>query len=98
MSELQEKGAELWVIAPDKPEKLEAMRKKHGLEFPVLVDTDCTVAKAYGILNEESGKMPHPAALVIDKEGVIKYFRVDEDYSVRPAPEEVFEVLGNGMP
>lgn len=96
--ELQELGAELWVIAPDKPEKLAAMREERGLEFPVLEDPDCEVCRAYGILNEKSGTIPHrtyphPTAVVVDKEGVVRFVRVDVDYKVRPAPEEIFDVL-----
>ena len=93
MSEIEELGADLWVVAPDKPEKLAAMREKGGLEFPVLVDPDNRAAKAYGVFNEKSGKVPHPAALVIDKQSVVRFVRVDVDYKVRPAPEELFEAL-----
>jgi peroxiredoxin len=93
LSRIREQGAELWVVAPDAPDKLEAMRTDNGLEFPVLVDPECETTRAYGILNEESGKVPHPTALVIDKEGVVRFVRVDVDYKVRPAPAELFEAL-----
>jgi len=88
-----ELGAEVWVVAPDDPAKLEAMKEDLGLEYPVLVDTDCTVAKAFGILNEEMPTVPHPTALVIDKDGVVRYVRVDVDYKVRPPAEELIAAL-----
>ena len=81
------------MVAPDDPEKLAALRQDQGLEFPVLVDPGCEVIRAYGVLNEESGKIPHPTAVVIDKEGVVRFVRVDVDYKVRPAPEELFTAL-----
>lgn len=93
MSEFEELGAALWVVAPDKPEKLEALRQDRGLEFPVLVDPDCGIIKEYGILNEQAGNIPHPTALVIDKAGVVRYVRVDVDYKVRPEPKELLEAL-----
>ena len=92
----QERDAELWVISPDPADKLEAMREKEGLEFPTLMDPDLAVVRSYGVLNEKSPKVPHPTALVIDMSGKITYLRVDEDYSKRPAPEELLEALGDG--
>lgn len=82
------------MIAPDEAEKLEAMKAGGGLEFPVLMDPELETVRAYGILNEKSGKLPHPTALVIDREGVVRYLRVDVDYKVRPAPAEILEALG----
>lgn len=69
------------------------MRDKLGLAFPVLVDKDGAAAKAYGVWNEHSGKVPHPAAVIVDREGTVRYVRVDEDYKVRPEPDELIEVL-----
>ena len=50
----------------------------------MLIDPDLATMKAYGILNEDSGKMPHPTAVIVNKEGVATYVRVDVDYRVRP--------------
>lgn len=93
MSEFEDLGAALWVVAADEPEKLEALRQDRGLQFPVLVDPDCETIKRYGILNEQAGNIPHPTALVIDKAGVVRFVRVDVDYKVRPEPEELLAAL-----
>ena len=82
------------MIAPDKGKKLADLRADHGLEFPVLQDPGCEVCRAYGVFNEKSSKtIPHPTAVVIDTAGVVRFVRVDEDYKVRPAPEELSEAL-----
>ncbi len=86
-------GAEIWTVAPDDPTKLGQLRESEGLDFPVLVDPDCGVIRAWGLLNEASGKVPHPRAVVVDREGVIRYLRVDEDYRVRPRAEELVEAV-----
>ena len=39
--------------------------------------------------------LPHPATLVIDKDGKVAWLEVDEDYRVRPATETVLEALGS---
>lgn len=84
----------LWAIAPDNPEKLEAMRQDMGLGYPVLVDADGAAMKAWGIVNEAGGgKVPHPTVVVVDEEGVVRFFHLDEDYRRRPPPETVVEAV-----
>ena len=64
------------------------MREESGLTFPLLMDPDLATIKAYGILNEESGKIPHPAAVIVDGTGSVTYVRVDEKFMVRPSTVE----------
>lgn len=71
-------------MSPDPRDKLESFRQENGLEFPMLMDPELEVIRRYGILNEQSGEIPHPTAMIVDEEGTITYFRVDEDYRVRP--------------
>ena len=65
-----------------------------GLEMPFLLDPEAEVIKAYGVYNEENDRvLPHPTALIIDKQGVVRYVRVDENYRVRPSVEELLQAL-----
>ena len=64
-----------------------------GLTYLTLMDPGSTTIKRYGILNEAKGEIPHPTAIVIDKRGVIRFMRVDEDYKKRPANEELLEAI-----
>lgn len=57
------------------------------------MDPDLAAIRAYGVLNEKAGNIPHPTAVVIGKDGVVRYVRVDVDYKVRPAPEELLAAL-----
>lgn len=73
-----------------------ALRKlvaDEGLELTFLVDPEAEVIDRYGLRNPDHppsyGVAPHPAALVIDRDGVIRYKRVDVDYKVRPAAGEL---------
>lgn len=51
----------------------------------MLIDADLAIIQAWGI---ENGKIPHPTAAIIDRSGKLTYFRVDEDYKVRPPTVE----------
>ena len=83
----------VWVVSPDNAADLAKLREKLGLGFPTLSDADLATIRGYGILNPKSGKLPHPTALVIDREGVVRYVRVDEDYKQRPPSAVLLAVL-----
>ena len=84
----------LWTISPDPQERLESFREENGFEFPMLIDPDLEVIKAWGILNEDMPKIPHPTAVIVDSDGVMTYVRVDENFMVRPPTvEEILPAL-----
>ena len=52
ISEIKMAGAEVFGVSPDSVESHQAFIKKFGLTFPLLADTDKTVANAYGAWGE----------------------------------------------
>jgi peroxiredoxin len=85
--------AVLWAISPDEPERLASFRDKEGIGFPLLLDADSETIAAWGILNEKQGAVPHPTVAVVDRQGVVRFFHLDEDYRRRPAPAVIIEAL-----
>ena len=83
----------LWTVSSDDPAKLRSFRDDESVNLPILMDPDNRVSISYGLLNEENPKVPHPTAVVIDIDGVIRYVRVDENYKVRPPVEELLEAV-----
>lgn len=83
----------LWTVSSDDPAKLRSLREDEGLALPILLDPENEVSISYGLLNEDNPQVPHPTALVIGTDGVIRYLRVDEDYKVRPSAEELLAAL-----
>ena len=81
------------MVSIDPADKIREMQETLGLSFLMLMDPDSETIRRYGVLNESHGKIPHPTALVIDKDGIIRYLRVDEDYKVRPDNQELLEAL-----
>ncbi len=83
----------VWSISPDKPKRLRSYRDKKKVEIPLLVDQGSEVIRSYGVLNLEHGDVPHPAVVLIDREGVVRFFHLDEDYRRRPLPETLIEAV-----
>lgn len=81
------------MISPDKPERLRGLWEEAGLSFPSLLDPEAQVIRAYGLLNEDRPPLPHPATLVVDKNGTVAWLEVDENYRIRPATETVLGAL-----
>ena len=72
-------------ISPDEPEKQKKFELKYNLRFPLLCDTDHTVAEAFGVWGEKSmyGKKYYGiirSSFLIDPEGDI----VESWYKVKP--------------
>ncbi|MFA6045595.1 MAG: peroxiredoxin-like family protein [Phycisphaerales bacterium] len=71
--------------------------KKLGLGFN-LDDATKTKYKGFGVdlaKHNASGEwaLPHPATLVVDTKGVVRYAYVNEDYTKRAEPEEVLAAV-----
>jgi len=81
------------VISVDPPAKAQGYWRDHGLTFPVLYDDGSAVIRRYGVLNERTGVLPHPTALVIDRQGIVRYARTDEDYRIRPPASDLLAAL-----
>lgn len=65
-------------------------------DYTFLSDPESTVIGRYGVLNPNGGRrgaIPHPAAYVIDKEGVVRWADVQTDYTIRPTNEQIREAL-----
>ena len=84
----------MWTIVNDDPDKLRELRDTAALTMPFLLDPDAAIIKAYGVYNEGSDRViPHPAAVIIDRTGMVRYVRVDENYRERPSIQELQEAL-----
>jgi peroxiredoxin len=64
-------------------------------DFTFLSDPDHAVIDRYGVLNPSGSRrgIPHPAAYVIDKQGVVRWRDVQTDYKVRPTNAAILTAL-----
>jgi peroxiredoxin len=69
---------------------------KHSVSFPFLLDEDRTVIKTYGLyhrLGTDAFKIAHPATLIVDRGGVIRFVYRGDSQSDRAPLEQVLDAL-----
>ena len=96
-AEFEQAGAVVLGVSPDDERSHVKFRKKYGLPFPLLADTDHTVAEQYGVWGEKSylGKTyfgVSRSTFVIGADGTVKKIF----HNVKPAThaDDVLAALG----
>jgi peroxiredoxin len=70
--------------------------EKHPISFPFLLDEDRTVTKAYGLHNAlaaDALNIAHPATLVVDSSGIVRYLGRGKNQQERAPLEEVLKAV-----
>jgi peroxiredoxin len=68
------------------------MIEKLLLPFSLLSDPDGEVSRRYGVWDDE-GQIARPAIFVGDREGIVRYAYVGQDFADRPGDDEVHHAL-----
>jgi peroxiredoxin len=95
----EQAGAQVVFIAAEKRDgmfKPVKFLEKHPVSFPFLLDEDRTVTKTYGLyhrLGKDAINIAHPATLVIDSGGTVRYIYRGENQTDRALIEQVMEAL-----
>src|SRR5271167_822678 len=98
-TELERTGAQLVFIAAEKCDgmfKPAKFLKKHPVSFPFLLDEDRAVTRAYGLYNrlaKDAINIAHPATLVIDTSGKVRYLYRGDNQLDRAPLEEVMAAV-----
>ena len=85
-------GAEILAISVDPPEKSREMAEKLKLNFTLLSDPEHKVIDRYGIL-DPGGKISIASVFVVDKEGIVRWSYITDDYKVRPLDDTILAEL-----
>ena len=95
--DIEKTGAQLAFLAAEnrdgvwKPAKF---LEKHPVSFPFLLDEDRSVTKAYGLYHAigfDAFDIAHPATLVIDRAGKVRYVYRGDNQHDRAPTDEVLE-------
>jgi peroxiredoxin len=98
-SELERAGVQLVFIAAEKRDgmfKPAKFLEKHPVSFPVLLDEDRTVTKAYGLYHRlavDAINIAHPATLVIDGAGTVRSIYRGDSQTDRAPREQVMDAV-----
>ena len=99
-NEITKAGGDLVYIAAEKKDGLWKPSKhlaENPISYPFLLDEDRTVTKAYGLyhaLGTDAFRIAHPATLVIDRAGMVRYIYRGEDQTDRAPFEQVLSAIG----
>lgn len=98
-NEIEQAGTQLAFIAAEKRDgifKPARFLMKHPISFPFLLDEDRTVTKAYGLYHRfgrDAINIAHPATLVIDRQGKVRYIYRGDNQADRAPLEQVMEAV-----
>jgi len=98
-SELERAGAQVVFIAAEKRDgmfKPVKFLEKHPVAFPFLLDEDRAVTKAYGLYHrfgKDAINIAHPATLIIDRNGTVRYIYRGDSQTDRAPIEQVTEAV-----
>lgn len=101
LSPEQKRTTEILLVSVDGREDLQRMVDRISAEDGVvpedlvfLSDPGHRVIDRYGLLNPFSDRgIPHPTTFVLDRDGVVRWKFVEENYEVRPTNAMILEAL-----
>src|ERR1700722_11691222 len=95
--EITQAGAQLIYIAAEKREGIFKPARHlaaRSFSFPFLLDEDRSVTKAYGLYHRfgrDAINIAHPASLVVDRTGIVRYIYRGDDQTDRVPAETVLD-------
>lgn len=97
LSEAERIGVEIIAISPDPNERSQKVAEGLRLGYRFLSDGDLAVTRRYGLVHAGAGPngtdVPRPATVVVDRDGVVRWFSVTRNYQVRPDPDDVLRAV-----
>ena len=82
-------------ISVDAPEMSKDLANKAGYTYPLLSDTKADVIRRYDLLHkgggETGGDIARPAEFLVDRNGVVRWRNLTDDFRVRARPEQLLE-------
>ena len=91
LPELEKRGYQVLAISPEDATDMQKIADRMDRPYRFLSDINLKVTDLYGIRRDE--ELPHPAMIVLDDLGIVKWFYVGENYKQRPSAQQVRKVL-----
>lgn len=101
LDRFRERGVELRGICPEPIETIRSMADDLRITFPLLSDADGRAIEAFGVRNAFAAAramMPHPAAILLDREGNERFRSVNRNYKRRTTMHALFRAIASLTP
>ncbi len=96
-AEAEQAGVEILAISPDLNAQSQTVAEGLRLNFRFLADRELTVTRRWGLVHPGAGPdgqdVPRPTTIVLDRDGVVRWFSVSRNYQVRPDPKDVLRAV-----
>ena len=97
LAEAERTGVEIIAVSPDPNERSQQVADGLRLGYRFVADRDLAVARRYGLIHPGAGPdgqdVPRPATIVLDREGVVRWFSASRNFQVRPDPDDVLRAV-----
>jgi peroxiredoxin len=100
---LRDLGAHLVAVSAQVPERLVAIKRRHGFGFRVASDQDHALIEAFGSGFDNPGAdehpgtdkavFPYPGVAVVDRDRVVRFADVSPDWMVRTDAQPVIDAV-----
>ena len=93
LSKAEQAGVEIIAVSPDPNEQSQKLAEGLRLGYRFVADRDLAVTRRYGLVHARGGAdgqdVPRPATVVVDRDGVVRWFSVSRNFQVRPDARDV---------
>src|SRR5947209_12902610 len=97
LSEAEKAGVEIVAVSPDSNQHSQKVAEGLRLGFRFVADRDLAVTRRYGLVHAGAGPdgqdVPRPATVVLDRDGVVRWFPVTRKFQVGPDPDDVLRAV-----
>lgn len=99
INELKEHNAVVLAIVVDPTAKNAEVVEQLGLSYSILSDPELQAIDAYDLRHEDGERsMARSATFVIDKDGVVRWRDLTDNFRMRPRPETVAAAVADLPP
>ena len=84
-------------MSPDPNEHSQRLAEGLHLNYRFLSDGDLALARRYGLVHPGGGPedrdVPRPSTIVLDRDGVVRWLWLSDNFQVRPDPQDVLRAV-----
>ncbi len=97
MSDAERAGIEVVAVSPDENTQSQRLADGLRLAYRFVGDPDLTVTRRYGLIHRRGGPggrdVPRPATVILDRDGIVRWVSLSDNFQVRPDPRDVKRAL-----